>query len=510
MAKESSKGLIILSMMLGLLMSSLDNTIVSASINKVVDDIGGFDKNAWIFTAYMLAATSTMLIFGKLSDMFGRKKFYLIGIGLFLTGSALCGTATDIYQLIFYRVIQGIGSGSIFPISFSIIYTLFNDPKDAAKMSGVFGAVFGLSSVAGPQLGTWISDHLGWQWCFFVNLPIGIASFLVLLFALKESKADDKPKIDFLGAFLIIVSTVAVMLALELGGKDYAWDSWQIIGLFVLSVIGGTIFYFVEKRAHEPMLPLNIFKSRMVSGTSLIVFCQGAIMFSAITYMPYFATYVLGKSSSNALLTPMMASVIGGAILLGFLQAFFKFRTIMFFNMALGIVVSLLLMNLSYEAPYWQAIGIVVLLGLGVVGPLMSVAQNSIAASVDKKYIGVSSSIVGFWRSIGGVMGASVTAVIVNRDMASSAKQAISQFQIPADQIATAGNPGYVFRFVSQFLPKQADLVTFYSHELSHAINHGFVVSLCFMGAGLIASLFVGPARMQMKRKSPEAGAQHI
>lgn len=509
MAKEK-KGLIILSMMLGLLMSSLDNTIVSASINKVIDDIGGFDKNAWIFTAYMLASTSTMLIFGKLSDMFGRKRFYLIGISLFLIGSALCGTATDIYQLIFYRVIQGIGSGSIFPISFSIIYTLFRDPKDAAKMSGAFGAVFGLSSVAGPQLGTWISESLGWQWCFYVNLPIGIASFLVLLFALKESKAENKPKIDFLGAFLIVVSTVTVMLALELGGKDYAWDSWQILGLFAISAIGAVIFYFVEKRAAEPMLPLNIFKSKMVSGTSFIVFCQGAIMFAAITYMPYFATYVLGKSSSNALLTPMMASVIVGAILLGFLQAFLKFRTIMFMNMALGIVVSLLLMNLSYDDPYWKAIGIVVLLGLGVVGPLMSVAQNAIAASVDEKYIGVSSSIVGFWRSIGGVMGASVTAVIVNRDLTASAKQAVAQFHIPADQIATAGNPSYVFRFADQFLPKQADLVAFYSHELSHGINHGFVVSLCFMAAGVIASLFVGPAKMEMKKKGDEPSIQHV
>ncbi|MBW7461349.1 MFS transporter, partial [Paenibacillus sepulcri] len=143
-------GLIVLSMALGLLMASLDNTIVSASVNKVIENIGGFEKISWVFTAYMLAATSTMLIFGKLSDLFGRKKFYLIGISLFLIGSALCGMAQTIDQLIWFRVIQGIGSGSVFPISFSIIFTLFGDPKQAAKLSGVMGAVFGLSSVAGP------------------------------------------------------------------------------------------------------------------------------------------------------------------------------------------------------------------------------------------------------------------------------------------------------------------------------------------------------------------------
>jgi EmrB/QacA subfamily drug resistance transporter len=503
---KQSKGLILLSMMLGLLMSSLDNTIVSACINKVINDIGGMTKNTWIFTAYMLAATSTMLIFGKLSDMFGRKKFYLIGIGLFLLGSVLCGTANDIGTLIFYRVIQGIGSGSIFPISFSIIYTLFSDPKDAAKMSGAFGAVFGLSSVAGPQLGTWISDTLGWRWCFYVNLPIGIVSFVVLLFALKESKAENKPKIDYLGALLIIVSTVSVMLALELGGKDYAWASWQIIGLFAVAAVSTAFFIFVERRAAEPMLPLNIFKSRMVSGTSFLVFCQGALMFSAISYLPYFATFVMGKSNSNALLTPMMASVICGAIFIGFLQAFLKFRTIMFVNMALGIAVSLMFMNISKTDPYWQIISLVVILGFGVIGPLMSVAQNSVAASVEQRYIGVSSSIVGFWRSIGGVMGASIMAVIVNRDMTSAATKAIDKFHIPADQMATAANPEKVFRAASQFSP---DLVRFYSSELGHAINHGFIVSLCFMAVGAVVALFVGPAQFQMKKKEA-AAVQHV
>jgi EmrB/QacA subfamily drug resistance transporter len=506
MAKQRN-GLIILSMALGLLMSSLDNTIVSACINKVIQDIGGIEKNTWIFTSYMLAATSTMLIFGKLSDMFGRKKFYLIGIGLFLLGSALCGTANDINHLIFYRVIQGIGSGSIFPISFSIIFTMFNNPKDAAKMSGVFGAVFGLSSVAGPQLGTWISDTLGWRWCFYVNLPIGIASLLVLLISLRESKAENKPKIDFLGAFLIVVSTVSVMLALELGGKNYAWASWQIVGLFVLAALATMFFVAVERRAPEPMLPLSIFRNRMVLGTSFLVFCQGAIMFSAISYLPYFATFVLGKSNSNALLTPMMASVIFGAIVVGFLQMFFKFRTIMFATMALGIAVSLMFMNISKADPYWQIIGIVVLLGVGVVGPLMNVAQNAVAANVEQRYIGVSSSIVGFWRSIGGVMGASIMAVIVNRDMTSSATQAISKFHMPANQIAAAANPEKVFRAAGKFSP---DLVQYYSREMGHAINHGFIVSLCFMCVGVVVALFVGTSKLQMKKQGEEASVQHV
>lgn len=501
---NDKRSYIILSMALGLFMSALDNTIVSASINKVIDDIGGLDQVAWVFTAYLLASTSMMLIFGKLSDMFGRKKFYLIGIGFFLIGSALCGTATDIHQLIFYRVIQGIGAGAIFPISFSIIYTLFNDLRDAAKISGIFGSIYGLSSVAGPPLGTWISNTLGWRWCFYVNVPIGIVSFLVLTLSLQESKAERKPKIDFLGALLVVVSSVSAMLALELGGNDYAWDSWPILGMFALSAIAITAFIFVERRAAEPILPLSIFRSRMVSGTSFLIFCQGAIKASAILYLPLYAAYVLGKSNMNALLMPMMASIIVGAIAIGYLQFLFKFRTIMILNMGLGIIASLMLMNMSESTPYWQIIGIVILLGFGVIGPLMNVGQNAIVASVDAKYVGVSSSIVSYLRNIGGVMGASVMTVIVNRDLSSSIVQAIEKFKVPADQLKAAEDIEFVFRNPGNFSP---ELLHFYSRAMGQAINHGFLLFLCMMCAGAVVALFVGTTKYEMKEQAEELHA---
>lgn len=497
--KSKHVGLIILAMALGLLMTSLDNTIVSASVNNVIANIGGFDKISWVFTAYMLASTSTMLIFGKLSDMFGRKRFYLIGISLFLIGSALCGVAQSIDQLIWFRVIQGVGSGSVFPISFSIIFTLFGDPKQAAKLSGVMGAVFGLSSVAGPQLGTLISEHFSWRWCFYVNLPIGIASMIVLLISLRESKAERKPKIDYVGACLLVVATVSVLLGLELGGKDYAWSSWPIIGLFVLGGIGAASFLYVESKAEEPMLPLPIFKSRLVLGTSLLCFSQGFIMFSAIAYLPLYATSVLGKTNSNSVLTPMMASLIAGAIVAGFLAAKFRFRTIMTANMALGVIASILLMNLSPGMPYWQVIGIMILLGLGVIGPLMSMAQNAVAMTVDPKYIGISSSVVGFWRNIGGVMGASLMAVLVNGSLKDASATAADKFDMSAEQAATLANPETVIRGASK-LP--ADLLAFMRERIGDAISHGFVLSLIVMTAGTLIALTVGGARLQKKAES--------
>ncbi|WP_169084175.1 DHA2 family efflux MFS transporter permease subunit [Paenibacillus sp. PL91] len=502
---RSNNKLVILAMALGLLMSSLDNTIVASCINKLSEDFNVFDKVSWVFTAYMLAATSTMLVFGKLSDLFGRKMFYLIGIGMFLLGSALCGLAQSADQLIWFRVIQGIGSGALMPISFTIIYTIFKDPKDAAKMSGVFGAIFGLSSVAGPQLGSFIAEHLGWRWNFYINVPIGLASMIVLMFALKETRSDRKPKIDYLGTLFLIITTVSLMLALEWGGKTYAWNSWQEISLFATSLVVGTLFIFVELRAAEPVLPLSIFKNKMVLGTSIICFCQGVIMFSAITYLPSFTVGVLGHSNSNGVLTPMMASLIAGAILFGYLQSKFAFRTLMLFTMLMTIVAASLLSVVSSHASNGYMIALMILLGLGAVGPLMSVAQSAIAANVDPKYMGVSSSIVGFWRNIGGIMGATIMATIVNNNLNQLITEGADKAGIPSDKISTLANPELLMRAGGQLDPQ---IRSFLQEALGTAINHGFILSICIGGIGLVTAMFVGASRLGSTKK--QASAAHI
>lgn len=485
-------GFIILAMALGLLMSALDNTITAAAISHIISDINGFDKISWVFTAYMLASTSTMLVFGKLSDMFGRKLFYLIGISLFLIGSALCGTAQDITQLIIYRAIQGIGSGAIFPISFTIIYTIFSDPKQAAKLSGVFAGIFGLSSVAGPQIGTLLAETWGWRWCFYVNIPLGLVSFFVLLLALKETRSAHRPKIDYVGTCLLIISTISLMLALEFGGKDYSWASWQIMSLLAIAIVVGFLFIMVERRAQEPILPLPLFKNRMVLGMMLACLCQGAIMFSAIAYLPVFSTAVLGQANSNGLLTPMMFSLIVGAILFGFLQRFFSFRAVIAISMASGIVVSYLLSIVSHDASKWYMVILMVMLGVGAIGPLMSVAQNAVALSVDRKYIGVSSSIIGFWRNIGGVLGASIMATIVNNNYNSLIQAGAAEHNMPLNQLATLANPDQLIR-ASASIPKE--MMNFLRDSLGTAINHGFILSIMFGIVGLTATFIAGPLR---------------
>ncbi|MFC0186800.1 MFS transporter [Fictibacillus aquaticus] len=495
---------VVLAMALGLFMSSLDNTIVSASINQVIKDIGGFEQMSWIFTAYMLAATSTMLVFGKMSDLFGRKKFYMIGIGLFLIGSALCGTAQTIDQLIFYRVIQGIGSGAIFPISFTIIYSVSTDPKQAAKMSGVFAGIFGISSVLGPQIGTWISEAswLGWRWCFYVNLPFGILSMITLFFSLKESKSEKKPKVDYAGTLLLIMSTVMLLLGLEWGGKDYAWNSVQIIGLFAGAAVSIALFLWVESRAEEPVLPLTIFKDKMVFGTSAVVFCQGAIMFSAITYLPILSVAVIGNENSNSVLTPMMFPIMVGAILGGFLCTKLKFRSIMAVSMATGIVVAYLLGSITHNTAKWEVTTIMVVLGLVVLGPLMSVSQNAVAQSVDARYMGIASSVVGFWRSIGGVMGAAITATIVNNHLKDKMSEFAAASGLPAGQAEKMAKPEILMQDNIQLPPQ---VVSFMRDAVESALHNGFYVGLVACAIGFAISLTVGNTKyVFLKKNGPE------
>ncbi|MFC7371902.1 MFS transporter [Fictibacillus iocasae] len=496
---------VVLAMALGLFMSSLDNTIVSASINEVIKDIGGFEKMSWIFTAYMLAATSTMLVFGKMSDLFGRKKFYMIGIGLFLLGSALCGMAETIDQLIFYRVIQGIGSGAIFPISFTIIYSVSTSPKQAAKMSGVFAGIFGISSVLGPQIGTWISEAswLGWRWCFYVNLPFGILSMITLFFALKESKSDKKPKVDYMGTLLLISSTVMLLLGLEWGGKDYDWNSVPIIGLFAGAAISIALFVWVELRAEEPVLPLSIFKDRMVLGTSVVVFCQGAIMFSAITYLPILSVAVIGNENSNSVLTPMMFPIMVGAILGGFLCTKIRFRTIMAVSMGTGIVVAYLLGTITHKTDQWAVTMIMVALGLIVLGPLMSVSQNAVAQSVDARYIGIASSVVGFWRSIGGVMGAAITATIVNSHLKDKMNEFMATSGMPAGQVEKMAKPEILMQDEIKLPPEVA---SFLRDAVESALHNGFYVGLVACSIGLVVALSVGGAKYVFAKKTGPEG----
>jgi MFS family permease len=295
-------------------------------------------------------------------------------------------------------------------------------------------------------------------------------------------------------------------VGLEFGGKTYTWDSWQIIGLFVIGVVGTLAFIAVERKAEEPVLPLNIFKSRMVTGTSIICFCQGVIMFSAISYLPLYSVIVLKHMNSNGILTPMMVSLVVGAISFGILQTKFAFRTVMVLSMALGVLSAFLLMNLSHDLRSLYMTGIMILLGFGAIGPMMSVGQNAIAASVEPRYIGVSSSIVGFWRSIGGVMGASIMAVIVNNSLKDQITQGATKYNLNAEQMAGLTKSENLIH-LKNLTPELGEFVR---NALGTAINKGFIVAAIVLIIGFIVALTVGPARLGKKTEGQKAGVSHM
>ena len=305
--------------MTGLFLAALDQTVVGTAMPRIIAELGGFDRYTWVTTAYIVASTITVPVVGRLSDIFGRKFFYLLGLILFLIGSFASGTATSMDQLIAFRAFQGMGGGVLLSLAFVIVGDLFA-PSERGKIQGVVAAVFGLSSVIGPTLGGFLTDTLSWNWIFYINLPIGIALVLLMLrfFPRVEPDVMDR-SIDVVGIVTLVLTVVPLLLGLSLAGVEYSWSSPIIIGLFAASAIFLVAFIFTELRHPNPIMPLEIYKNRVISVALLAVFVTGFGMFSAIIFIPLFFQGVLGASatSSGSFLTPMMLGIVTGAAISG-------------------------------------------------------------------------------------------------------------------------------------------------------------------------------------------------
>src|SRR5215471_2378866 len=269
---------ILIGVMLGMLLAALDQTIVGTALPHIVASLGGLNHYAWVVTAYLLASTVSIPIWGKLSDIYGRRTFFILGMVIFLIGSALAGTSQNMTQLIIYRGIQGLGAGAMMPIALSIIGDLFS-PAERGKWQGLIVAVFGLASIVGPTLGGWITDNWGWRWVFYVNMPVGIIAILTAGFVLPNVIIKRKHIIDYLGAFALVAGTVPLLLAFSWAGTQYAWGSWQIIGLFTFSVVMLIIFFLVEMRATEPIISPQLFKNSIFTVSTIAMFLVSAGMF---------------------------------------------------------------------------------------------------------------------------------------------------------------------------------------------------------------------------------------
>lgn len=298
--KAVNTKLVLTGLIIGMFFSSLEQTIVGTAMPTIIGELNGFTIFAWVTTAYLIASTTVVPIVGKLSDLYGRRSLYLLGTIIFTIGSFLCATATSMEQLIIYRGLQGIGGGMIMPLSQTIIGDIFS-AEQRAKWQGVFGALFGLSSVIGPFLGGLIVDHISWHWIFLINVPTGLLSAILIYVGLKHEaiRKTEKVNIDYLGIFTLIPGIVLLLLGLTFGGDKFEWLSLESILIFGSTIVFIVLFIIFERRATEPILDLSLFKNRVFSTTNILGFLLGLGMFGAIMFVPLFMQGVLGVSPTK-------------------------------------------------------------------------------------------------------------------------------------------------------------------------------------------------------------------
>lgn len=421
---------IMISVLLGLLLSALDQTIVGPAMPRIIGDLNGFEAYSWVFTVYLLTSTITVPIFGKLSDMYGRKWFYVGGILVFLLGSVLSGLSADMAQLITFRGLQGIGAGIMMATAFAIIADLI-PPSERGKWQGAFGAVFGISSVIGPTIGGFLTDNLNWRWVFYVNMPVGAIAIaaLVLLFPNDRKVQHARRSIDWWGAGTLVAGLTPLLLALSLVGTatrvelpgvglitSWGWDSPTILALLAMSVAFLVAFVYVQGRAKEPIIPLDLFKHNIFTVSVITVFLTGVGMFGAVLYIPLFIQAIQGDSATNSgnSVTPMTLAIVLSSIVTGqIISRTGKYRVIGVVGMALVTGGAVLLYTMNMDTPRLLTIGymIVMGLGLGIAFPLYTlVVQNSFPI----QRVGVVTAAVTFFRSIGGTVGVAVLGSVVN------------------------------------------------------------------------------------------------
>ncbi|TME90590.1 MAG: MFS transporter, partial [Chloroflexi bacterium] len=376
--------------MLALLLAALDQTIVGTAIPRIVADLNGLDRLAWVTTAYLVTSTTMTPIAGKLGDLFGRKPFLLAGMIGFVVASAFCGLAQDMTQLIVFRGIQGIFGGVLFATVFTVIGDLF-PPSQRGRTAGLFGAVFGLSSIVGPTAGGFITDHFGWRWVFEVNIPVGIIAVLVVLAGLPfvRSKASWRD-IDFYGAVSLAGGVVPLLIALTIT-RDHAWSSPEVSGLLALAAVMLAVFVFVESRVEHPIVPLHLFKNATFTVSMLVGFLTAFGMFGSILFTPLVFQGVLGISATNsgALITPMMFGLLGASTATGFLMRRIRYyRFLGTFGVIVMIFGMWLLSQVSPGVPEWRVVASLIVVGLGI-GVTFPLYLTAVQTALPRQYMGV-------------------------------------------------------------------------------------------------------------------------
>lgn len=506
-ASKSNTGLVVAGLLLGLFMVSLDQTIVSTAMATIIKKLGGLDSFIWVYSAYMIAMVVSTPILGKLSDMYGRKRFFMLGLILFIAGSVLCGTAMSMEQLIAYRAIQGIGGGALMPIVFTIIFDLFPMEK-RGKMMGLFGAVFGISSVFGPILGGAISDSMSWRWIFYINVPIGILSLLFIWRSYHETKNVRKQIIDWAGAVLLTGMVLCLMFGLELGGTEgWAWGAWNTVTLFVGAGVMLILFLLAERVAKDPIIHLGLFRKRLFTSNMMVSLLYGATMMAGSTYIPIFIQGVFHKTATqtSTVLIPMMLGVVLSSQIGGRIAGKFRFRDVMIVSALTLLAGSALLgFALDTDTSRVQITLYMVIVGLGM-GVSFSLLNISTLGSVPPQFKGSASSLIAFFRTIGSALGVTIFGALQKHHFQESIQEMSGMAPQMAEQIK--GGQALLNPEVQAQMGLSSDVVNALLSNLADSIVYVFQWSVLLPIAAFVFVLLMGKARMEAAGKPGMPGS---
>ncbi|MBT2390777.1 MFS transporter [Streptomyces sp. ISL-1] len=488
-------------LLLGLLLASLDQTIVSTALPTIVSELGGLNHLSWVVTAYLLASTAATPLWGKLGDQYGRKKLFQTAIVIFLIGSALCGVAQNMPQLIGFRALQGLGGGGLLVLSMAIVGDIVS-PRERGKYQGLFGAVFGASSVLGPLLGGFFTEHLTWRWVFYINLPIGVVALLVIAAVLRIPARRTPHTIDYLGTFLIASVATCLVLVASLGGTTWAWGSPQIIGLAVLGAVLLVVFVYVERRAVEPVLPLKLFRIRTFTLVAVISFVVGFAMFGAITYLPTFLQVVHGISPtlSGVHLLPMVLGMLLTSTLSGQLVSRTgRWKVFPIAGTGITAVGLVLLHRLDESSSTWEMSAYLFVFGAGL-GLVMQVLVIVVQNAVSYEDLGVATSGATFFRSIGAAFGVAIFGTIFTNRLEDKLTEALAGRSVPSG--VGAGQLAADPRSIAELPPALRPSVL---HAYSLAITDVFLYAVPVVLLAFVVAWFLKEDRLRGSVTAPDS-----
>jgi EmrB/QacA subfamily drug resistance transporter len=427
--------IIFVGLLSGMFLAALDQTIVSTALPTIVGELGGLSKLSWVVTAYMLTSTVGTPLYGKLSDLYGRKLLFQAAIVVFLLGSVLAGVSQNMTQLIVFRGIQGIGGGGLMAMAFAVIGEVV-PPRERGRYTGYMGSVFAVSSVAGPLLGGFFVDNLSWRWVFYINVPVGIAALFITSAVLKLPVHSIRARVDFEGAALLVAGVSSLLLVLVWGGNEYEWTSPTILGLGLAAVVLLVGFVLWERRVAEPLLPLRLFRDPIFSVVSVLSVLVGAAMFGGMIFLPLYLQVVTGASATNSglLLLPLMGGLMSMSIISGkVITRTGRYKVWPVTGMAVATVGMYLLSRLDTDTGRLESSVAMVVLGAGI-GMVMQVLVLAVQNAADYRDLGVATSSTNFFRSMGGSLGVAVFGAVL---AARSASELATR--LPADAMRRMG-----------------------------------------------------------------------